>query len=168
MNDQFNEFLFAGIVGLLGWFFGGLDGYVKVLLAFVIIDQISGLCAAASQGKLSSEAGFKGIARKVMMFMFVGISHIIDTHIFAKFGASDAFRTAVCLFYIGNEGISIIENAEVLRVPIPKFLRGKFLTFAKKSLEHDMQVKLESQNQTQNQNKNQNQENSSSDIQLSE
>ena len=142
MNDQFNEFLIASFIGFLGWFFGGLDGFIQVLIACTIVDYITGFCAAASQGKLSSSIGFKGIYRKVTMFLFVGISHVIDKHIL---GNSDAFRTATLLFYIGNEGISIIENAEVLGVPIPKFLRGKFLAFAKKSLDRDM--KSESENQ---------------------
>ncbi|MBQ9596022.1 MAG: phage holin family protein [Synergistaceae bacterium] len=139
MNDQFHEFLISSLVGLLGWFFGGLDGFFKVLITFAVVDQISGICAAGIQGKISSEAGFKGIARKVIMFLFVGISHVIDKHIF---GGTDALRTAVCLFYIGNEGISIIENAEALGVPIPAFLHGKFLSFAKKGLEEDIKEKL--------------------------
>lgn len=134
MNDQFNEFIIAGSVGILGWFFGGLDGFIKVLITFAIVDQITGVCAAGKQSKISSAAGFEGIKRKVVMFLLVGIAHVIDRHIL---GNSDAMRTAVCLFYIGNEGISIIENADVLGVPIPKFLRGKFLAFAKKGLGED-------------------------------
>ena len=143
MNDQFHEFLISSLIGLLGWFFGGLDGFFKVLITFAVVDQISGVCAAGVQGKISSEAGFKGIARKVIMFLFVGISHVIDKHIL---GNSDALRTAVCLFYIGNEGISIIENAEILGVPIPAFLRGKFLSFAKKTLGEDTEQETKSEN----------------------
>lgn len=143
MNDQLHEFIISSLVGLLGWFFGGLDGFFKVLITFAVVDQISGICAAGVQGKISSEAGFKGIARKVIMFLFVGISHVIDKHIL---GNSDALRTAVCLFYIGNEGISIIENAEILGVPIPAFLRGKFLSFAKKTLGEDTEQETKSEN----------------------
>ena len=143
MNDQLHEFIISSLVGLLGWFFGGLDGFFKVLITFAVVDQISGVCAAGVQGKISSEAGFKGIARKVIMFLFVGISHVIDKHILVN---SDALRTAVCLFYIGNEGISIIENAEILGVPIPAFLRGKFLSFAKKTLGEDTEQETKSEN----------------------
>ena len=126
MNDEISEFIIAGIVGILGWFFGGLDGYIKVLIAFTVIDYISGVCKAGAEGKISSAIGFKGIARKVIMFSLVGIAHLIDQFLP---GEKDAFRIAIILFYIGNEGISIIENAERLKVPIPKFLHGKFLTF---------------------------------------
>ncbi|MBQ6773788.1 MAG: phage holin family protein [Synergistaceae bacterium] len=142
MNDQIHEFIIAGSVGLMGWFFGGLDGFIKVLIAFAVVDQITGVCAAGKLGKISSNAGFEGIKRKVVMFLLVGIAHIIDQHIL---GNSDAMRTAVCLFYIGNEGISIIENSDVLGVPIPKFLRGKFLAFAKKTLDHDTNSESENQ-----------------------
>ena len=126
MNDEVLDFMIAGIVGLLGWFFGGMDGYIKVLIAFSVIDYISGVCKAGAEGKISSAIGFKGIARKVLMFSLVGIAHLID-----KFlpGEKDAFRIAIILFYIGNEGISIIENADEMGVKIPKFLRGKFLKF---------------------------------------
>ena len=136
MNDQINEFIIAGSIGLLGWFFGGLDGFLMVLLVFAVIDYVSGVCAAGVQGKISSAAGFKDIERKVFMFVLVGLANVIDTQILDK---PDTFRAAVCLFYIGNEGISIIENADVLGVPVPKFLRGKFLAFAKKSLGEDIE-----------------------------
>ena len=126
MNDEVLDFMIAGIVGLLGWFFGGLDGYIKVLIAFSVIDYISGVCKAGAEGKISSAIGFKGIARKVLMFSLVGIAHLIDQFLP---GEKDAFRIAIILFYIGNEGISIVENADKLGVKIPKFLRGKFLKF---------------------------------------
>ena len=132
MNDQINDFCFASIVGLLGWFFGGLDGYISVLLVFTVIDFITGICAAGVQGKISSMVGFKGIAGKCTMFLFVGLANVVDIHILRE---PNHFKIVTCLFYIGNEGISIIENAEVLGVPIPKFLRGKFLAFAKKNIQ---------------------------------
>ena len=136
MNDEVSEFLIAGIVGILGWFFGGLDGYIKVLIAFTVIDYISGVCRAGAEGKISSAVGFKGIARKIIMFFLVGIAHIIDKHMLND---NQALKVAVCLFYIGNEGISIIENADKLGVPIPKFLHGKFIKFTKHNEEksHD-------------------------------
>ena len=134
MNDEVSEFLIAGIVGILGWFFGGLDGYIKVLIAFTVIDYISGVCRAGAEGKISSSVGFKGIARKIIMFFLVGIAHIIDKHMLND---NQALKVAVCLFYIGNEGISIIENADALGVPIPKFLHGKFLKFTEHNQNKD-------------------------------
>ena len=136
MNDEVSEFLIAGFVGLAGWFFGGLDGYIKVLIAFTVIDYISGVCRAGAEGKISSSVGFKGIARKIVMFFLVGIAHIIDKHMLND---NQALKVAVCLFYIGNEGISIIENADKLGVPIPKFLHGKFLNFTKHN-EHNEEI----------------------------
>lgn len=142
MNDEFSEFLIASIVGLAGWFFGGLDGFMKVLIACTVIDYITGICKAWKRGEISSEVGFNGIARKVIMFLFVGLANIIDVHML---GNTAALRTAVCLFYIGNEGISIVENAEKLNVPIPQFLHGKFLSFTeenqRKEVEDEKQYK---------------------------
>ena len=130
MNDEVSEFMIAAIVGLLGWFFGGLDGYIKVLIACTVVDYITGIMRAGAEGKISSSVAFKGIARKITMFMFVGLANIIDAHLL---DSKQAFRVAIILFYIGNEGISIIENADKLGVPIPKFLRGRFLEFTRKN-----------------------------------
>ena len=129
MNDTVIDFSLASLVGLIGWFFGGLDGFVKVLLVFASIDYLSGIAAGAwVRHNLSSAAGFKGIARKCLMFSFVGIAHVLDKYML---GDTQVLRTAVCLFYIGNEGISIIENADALGVPFPQILREKFLELKK-------------------------------------
>lgn len=126
MTDSFADFLLGSVVGVLCWFFGGLDGVMMVLIACAAVDYISGLGVAWVRHTISSRAGFNGILRKCFMFSFVGIAHIIDKHLL---GDTSALKTAVCLFYIGNEGISIIENAEALHIPIPKFLHGRFLNF---------------------------------------
>ena len=122
--------MIAGIVGILGWFFGGLDGYIKVLIACTVIDYITGICKAGVEGEISSKMAFSGIARKITMFLCVGLANIIETHLLPD---KPGFKVAIILFYIGNEGISIIENADALGVPIPKFLRGRFLEFTKKN-----------------------------------
>ena len=125
MNDTVLDFTLASIVGLAGWFFGGLDGFVKVLLTFAIIDYLSGIAVAVwVKNNISSSIGFKGITKKCLMFSFVGIAHVLDKYLL---GDTQVLRTAVCLFYIGNEGISIIENADALGVPFPQVLRDKFL-----------------------------------------
>lgn len=130
MNDEMSEFLVASIVGLSGWFFGGLDGYIKVLIACTAINYITGTLRAIKEGKYSRSVAFWSIARKIIMFFFIGMTHIIDMHML---GNTAALRTAVVLFYVGNEDISIIENAEKLGVPIPKFLHGKFLSFSEEN-----------------------------------
>lgn len=113
------QYVFAGIGGFMGWFLGGFDGFLYALIVFVVIDYITGLMAAFFQKKLSSEVGFKGICKKVAVFCLVGIGHIIDAHVI---GSGSAIRTAVIFFYISNEGISIIENAAVIGLPVPRKL----------------------------------------------
>ena len=110
------QYVFTGIGGVMGWLFGGVDGFLYALIAFVVIDYITGVLAAIYTRQLSSEVGFKGIAKKVMIFLLVGIGNIIDVEIL-KTGA--VLRTAVIFFYLSNEGISIIENAARLDLPIP-------------------------------------------------
>lgn len=125
VNETSVNFGLGAIVGLFGWFFGGLDGFFKVLLTFAIIDYFSGLSVAIFVNhNLSSSVGFKGITKKCLMFSFVGIAHILDKYLL---GGTRALRTAVCLFYIGNEGISVIENADALGVPFPQMLKDRFL-----------------------------------------
>lgn len=137
MNDEVSEFFVASMVGFGGWFFGGLDGFTKVLIALTSVNIITGILRAGSRGEISSKVAFIGISRKVVMFFLVAVAHLIDQLL----GDSEAFKTAVCLFYIGNEGISIIENAEKLGVKIPKFLHGKFLTFTEENTEKELKNK---------------------------
>lgn len=115
------QLLFAGIGGWLGWFLGGCDGLLYALLAFVVIDYITGVMCALIDRKLSSAVGFKGIFKKVLIFALVGVGHILDTRII---GAGSVLRTAVIFFYLSNEGISLLENAGHLGLPIPKKLKA--------------------------------------------
>ena len=127
MQDTAADFAMGTVIGLIGWFFGGLDGFFKVLITFAIIDYFSGLSVAIwVNHNLSSSVGFKGITKKCLMFSFVGIAHLLDKYML---GGTRALRTAVCLFYVGNEGISIIEDADILGVPFPRILKEKFLGF---------------------------------------
>ena len=118
------DFIFSSSVGLLAWFFGGLDGFVKILIVLTVVDYFSGLCVGWVKKELSSATGFNGILKKCLIFSFVGISHVIDKYLL---GGTELLRTAVCMFYIGNEGISIIENTDKLGVPFPQVLKEKFL-----------------------------------------
>ena len=110
------QFVFAGIGGWLGYFLGGCDGLILALLAFVIIDYITGVMCAVSDKKLSSAVGLKGICRKVLIFLLVGIANILDVQVI---GTGSVLRTAVIFFYISNEGVSLLENAGHLGLPIP-------------------------------------------------
>ena len=113
------QYVFAGIGGFMGWFLGGLDGFLYALIVFVIVDYATGLMAAFINKTLSSETGFKGICKKVAIFCLVGVGHILDTQVI---GNGSVLRTAVIFFYLSNEGISIIENSAVIGLPIPKKL----------------------------------------------
>ena len=114
------QLIFAGIGGWLGYFLGGCDGLLYALIAFVIIDYITGVMCAISNHTLSSEVGFKGICRKVLIFLLVGIANILDVQVI---GAGSALRTAVIFFYISNEGVSLLENAAHLGLPIPEKIK---------------------------------------------
>jgi len=111
----------AAVGGALGWFLGGWDGFLYALLAFVVLDYLTGVLCAIADKKLSSEIGFKGIAKKVLIFALVGIGYIIDSQVLSDSGA---VRTAVIFFYLSNEGVSILENAGHLGLPIPEKLKA--------------------------------------------
>ncbi len=114
------QVVFAAIGGWLGWFLGGTDGFLYALIAFVVIDYITGIMCAIVDHKLSSEIGFKGIFKKVLIFTMVGIGNIIDVQVLGQAGV---LRTAVIFFYISNEGVSLLENAGHLGLPIPAKLK---------------------------------------------
>ncbi len=115
------QVIFAAVGGWLGWFLGGCDGLLYALLAFVVIDYITGVMCAVVDHKLSSQIGFKGIFKKILIFALVGVGHIIDTQVI---GTGSVLRTAVIFFYISNEGVSLVENAGHLGLPIPKKLKA--------------------------------------------
>ena len=105
------QLIFAGVGGWLGYFLGGCDGLLYALIAFVVIDYITGVMCAISNHTLSSEVGFKGICRKVLIFLLVGIANILDIQVI---GSGSALRTAVIFFYISNEGVSFPEKIKVV------------------------------------------------------
>ncbi|OCN04186.1 holin [Erysipelotrichaceae bacterium MTC7] len=111
---------FAVVGGWFGYFLGGWDGFLYALLTFVVIDYITGLMCAVLDKKLSSEVGFRGIFKKVLIFSLVAIGHIIDKNVI---GDGSVIRTAVIFFYLSNEGISILENAVHVGLPVPQKLK---------------------------------------------
>lgn len=110
------QLIFTVTGGWIGWFLGGNDGLLFALTAFVVVDYITGVMCAIGDKKLSSEVGFKGICRKVLIFLLVGVANILDVQVI---GSGSVLRTAVIFFYISNEGVSLLENAGHLGLPIP-------------------------------------------------
>lgn len=118
---SFIQIVLTAVGGLLGWFLGGCDGLILALVIFAVLDYITGLMCAVADKKLSSEVGFKGICRKVLIFALVGIGHILDTQVI---GTGSVLRTAITFFYLSNEGVSLIENAAHLGLPVPEKLKA--------------------------------------------
>lgn len=114
------QIAFTALGGFLGWFLGGADGFLYALIAFVVIDYITGVMCAISDKSLSSEVGFRGICRKVLIFILVGVGNLLDVCILGEAGV---LRTAVIFFYLSNEGVSLLENASRLGLPIPEKLK---------------------------------------------
>jgi len=114
------QIAFSAVGGFVGWFLGGFDGFLYALIAFVVIDYITGVMVAVVDKNLSSSVGFKGICRKVLIFALVGIANIIDVYVLGQAGV---LRTAVIFFYISNEGVSLLENSAHLGLPIPAKLK---------------------------------------------
>ena len=114
------QIAFTAFGGFLGWFLGGIDGFLYALIAFTVIDYITGVMCAITDKKLSSSVGFKGICRKVLIFTLVGIGNIVDVYVLGQGGV---LRTAVIFFYLSNEGVSIMENSAHLGLPIPAKLK---------------------------------------------
>lgn len=110
----------AAVGGWIGAALGGADGLLYALVALVVIDYITGVLCAIADRRLSSAVGFRGIAKKVLIFLLVGVAHTMDA---AVIGAGSVLRTAVIFFYLSNEGVSLLENAAHLGLPVPKRLR---------------------------------------------
>ena len=115
------QLVFSAVGGWLGYFLGGCDGLLYTLLAFVVLDYVTGIMCAVTDHKLSSAVGFKGIFRKILIFALVGVGHLLDVQVL---GAVGVLRTAVIFFYLSNEGVSLIENAAHLGLPIPEKLKA--------------------------------------------
>ena len=115
------QLIFTAVGGWLGYFLGGCDGLLIALVVFAVVDYITGVMCAVADKELSSEVGFKGICRKVLIFILVGIANILDVQVI---GTGSVLRTAVIFFYLSNEGVSLLENAGHLGLPIPEKLKA--------------------------------------------
>lgn len=122
MKDIINtiQIVIAAVGGYIGYFLGGLDGFLYALIAFVIIDYLTGIMVAVLEKRLSSEVGFRGIFTKVLIFSLVAVAHIVDSQLIQT---GSAIRTAVIFFYLSNEGISIFENTAKIGLPVPEKLK---------------------------------------------
>ena len=114
------QVVITAIGGFFGWFLGGTDGFLYALLVFVVIDYLTGVLCAIADRTLSSEAGFIGISRKVLIFVLVGVANILDVYVI---GNGSVLRTVIVFFYLSNEGISLLENSAHLGLPIPEKLK---------------------------------------------
>ncbi|MDR2532706.1 MAG: phage holin family protein [Oscillospiraceae bacterium] len=118
MRKIYDVFLLsAGAV--TGFLFGELDGLFTALITLVLLDYATGVVVAIAKKCLSSEIGFKGICKKIMIFAVIAVAHIIDTHVIKN---GSALRTAVLFLFIANEGVSLLENAAGMGLPVPKKL----------------------------------------------
>ena len=111
----------SAIGGWLGYFLGGVDGLMTALIVFMVTDYVTGLMCAIVDKQLSSRVGFKGLFKKMLIVILVGIAHIVDMHVV---GTGEALRSAVICFYLSNEGVSLLENAAHLGLPIPEKLKA--------------------------------------------
>ena len=114
------QMVFTALGGWLGYFLGGCDGLLIALVVFAVVDYITGIMCAINDRKLSSEVGFRGICRKVLIFVLVGVANILDVQVI---GTGSVLRTAVIFFYLSNEGVSLLENAAHLGLPVPQKLK---------------------------------------------
>lgn len=107
--------------GWIGYFVGGVDGLMTALLVMMVLDYVTGIMCAIVDKQLSSSIGFKGIFKKILIIMLVGVAHVVDMNVV---GSHDALRSAVICFYVSNEGVSVLENASRLGLPIPEKLKA--------------------------------------------
>lgn len=117
---KYIQALLAMIGGTLGYFLGGFDGLFAVLAMMIVVDYITGVMVAIKEKRVSSKIGFTGICRKILILLFVGIANMLDMYIV---GSGSMLRTATIFFYVSNEGISILENATNLGLPVPRKIK---------------------------------------------
>ena len=117
---KYIQTLLAMIGGTLGYFLGGFDGLFAVLAMMIVVDYITGVMVAIKEKRVSSKIGFAGICRKILILLFVGIANMLDMYIV---GSGSMLRTATIFFYVSNEGISILENATNLGLPVPRKIK---------------------------------------------
>ena len=119
--DKLWQSLCAVVLAAGSFLFGSPDGLLLTLLAFILMYYATGLLAAISARRLSSSVGFRGLLRKMLILAMVGMGHLLDTQLLH---AQGLLRNAVIGFYLANEGLSILENAGRMGLPLPEKLRA--------------------------------------------
>ena len=130
----------AALGGWLGWMLGGMDGFVYMLVAFVVLDYITGIMCAVVDKNLSSAIGFRGIFKKITIFAMVAVGHMVDMNLIGPLGTvgdNSAIRTAIIFFYLANEGLSLLENSSRLGLPIPQKLKDVLAQLNKRDADKD-------------------------------
>lgn len=139
MTPNIMKKLFALVCGLAGLLWGSLDGLLIALITLICLDYITGLVVGAAQHRLNSHTSFVGLCKKALILIIVAVAHIIDSQVLG--GSSSVFRSAACGLYIANEGLSILENAGKLGMPMPKKLRNILEQLRDKSDEEEQDVR---------------------------
>ena len=125
------------VLATLEWVFGEFNGLIYALIAFVVIDYITGVLCAITERKLSSDVGFRGISKKIMIFAMVAVGNVLDV-VFAGVEADfSAIRAIIIIFYFINEGLSILENATRLGLPVPQKLKDTLAKLHKKEIQNE-------------------------------
>lgn len=139
MKELFHisHLIITALGGWIGWFLGGWGGPLYALVLFITIDYITGVMCAVADRKLSSEIGFKGICRKMVIIMLVGVGAMLDGYVIKS---GEVVRTAVIFYYLSNEGLSILENAARLGLPVPEKLRDMLEQLKKEDSRDDEQA----------------------------
>ena len=133
MNDYF-QYMVSLIGALICYFFGEVNGLIHALITLALIDYITGIFKGGKKKNLSSRIGFDGIKRKITMFLLVGVANILDKELIGDFtGSQELLRNLVIFFYLANEGLSILENAIEIGLPVPEIMKNKLLEFRHKS-----------------------------------
>lgn len=119
--------------GFCGYFLGGWDTTLQILVTLAVIDYVTGMIAASILSQLKSKIGFKGIAKKVVLFLLVGAATQAD----AAIGSNSAIREATLFFFMGNELLSILENAGRMGIPLPQALTNAVEILGSKQKQED-------------------------------
>ncbi|PHG78953.1 phage holin family protein [Bacillus wiedmannii] len=127
--DVLTKTFIAAFGGFCGYFLGGWNATLKILVTMAVIDYLTGMIAAGYNGELKSKVGFKGIAKKVVLFLLVGVATQLDTIL----GSNSAIREATIFFFIGNELLSLLENAGRMGIPLPSALTNAVEVLGSKS-----------------------------------
>jgi toxin secretion/phage lysis holin len=123
-----SDYILSGLLTVGTFLFGGISGLMVALLAVIFIDLVTGVGVAVAERRLSSSIGAKGFIRKFLMLLIVALGHILDSYVI---GGGDKLQIAATLYYIVNEGMSILENCAVLGLPVPKKLTDVLIQLRK-------------------------------------